>query len=331
MLSKYKKLKRKVRQTMKNQKIIALILAMAMIMAVAAGCNAGPEDKKTPEDAAQAQTTTVETEAVTEEKTEEATTENNSTKTSTKQNPTTQSKKSATVWKEVPIPYEKRQVSYSMEPFDLEEILLGYDKGMNGEILYKLNTFIFKGTILNMKEYEVSWIDDEIGPIEPRNNAILEVKVNKEYYGKSPVKGDILKVGYPSSLADENFYSAKLVEKGEYIFITWILDDEYIKYAQEVSPSYKGENEKYADVSLSGTYYRLFPVENGKVIMYGEYFAYNENVSKNTLPYDSANSKKLYGPELLKGGYFITLRIEDFENEFLKLIAKTEKEAVKSR
>ena len=71
---------------MKNQKIIALILAMVMTMAVAAGCNAGPEDKKTPEDAAQVQTTTAETEAATEEKTEEVTTEQTQKHTTIKPN-----------------------------------------------------------------------------------------------------------------------------------------------------------------------------------------------------------------------------------------------------
>ena len=310
---------------MKNQKIIALILAMAMIMAVAAGCNAGSEDKKTPEDAAQAQTTTAETEITTEEKTEEAATEQTTTK---KNSPTQTTKQTAKfpkpILNEVPIINVPDGIitSYaSGESFNMREVLE--------------NSYVFKGTIIGMKEYHITWIDFKGRERTLMDNiTILDVKINKEYNGKIPMKGDIIKIYYPLPVSVIFEYSVRIREKEEYLFISEILNERWMK-SREYLNYFDGEYDplpdprEWADVSICSGRSDIFPVEDNQIIIGRGYFDHNkeimDSVSKKIIPYEQVNkTNNLTTPEeSLKSGAFIALDEKDFAYEFKKLFENT--------
>ncbi len=227
---------------------------------------------------------------------------------------------STTVWKEVPISDKKIPVSSSLLPFDLREILLGYDSDFN----YQFNTYIFKGTILNYKAYQVSWTNENAEKVGPFEKTIIEVHVDKTYYGNLPIKSDILKIYYPMPLTWEIDGSVGIKKNSEYIFITKVLDENYTSAVKMITPEYKGENEKYADVSLGGTNYRLLPVIDKNVILHSGFFVDNKEVMHKIIPYETINTSGLVHLDHFEIGGYIALSIDDFEIEFPKLIEQLE-------
>ena len=113
-------------------------------------------------------------------------------------------------WKEFSIKDGASYAYSNINNFDLKKTITDAD-------------YVFSGTVVSRKEYQVEWIDDSEtwGPFP---NSVIEVRVNKEYNEKSPVNGDIVKVYYPYSLSTVFGGSFLIKDDGEYVFVTRALD-----------------------------------------------------------------------------------------------------------
>jgi hypothetical protein len=223
-------------------------------------------------------------------------------------------KSSTTLWIEKPMEaVEAGQVTANatLLPFDLKKVITEAD-------------YVFQGTIVNRKEFAVSWNDTNGEAWGPFVSSVIEVKVKKEFYGTSPVSGGTIRVSYPFSLSDVFENSVYLKDNGEYIFISKALDKEYVDYVKKYAPDDKFESEKYADVYIGNSWDRVFPIEQGKVICYNEYFSYNDTLTKSIVPYQEITTDKLATPQLLESGYFIAFNESNFEKAFTELFKTPE-------
>lgn len=196
--------------------------------------------------------------------------------------------------------------------FDLKKIITEAD-------------YVFSGTVVDRKEYEVEWTDDNGEKWGPFPSSVIEVKVNKEYYGKSPVDGDIIRVYYPYSLSTVFEGSFIIKDNGEYVFITQALDQEFVERRKKESPDDRFEQEKYADVYISNPSYSLMAKDNGKIFMYHDYFEWDKNNVKNITYDKSVKTDKMSSSDLIKTGWFISLDEKDFDKSFSQLFEKPEK------
>ena len=103
-------------------------------------------------------------------------------------NVTTLAPSGKTSWKEVPIHEGEYRANALLVEFDLRKIMQSAD-------------YIFCGTVINRREFEVEWEDENGERRGPFPSSVLEVKINKEYCGKSPIYGDKILVYYPQSLS----------------------------------------------------------------------------------------------------------------------------------
>lgn len=186
--------------------------------------------------------------------------------------------------------------------FDLRETITNAD-------------YVFSGTVVSRKEYEVSWTDKEGKPWGPYKRSIVEVEVDHAYYGQSPVKGDVVKVFYPYSLSTVYENSVLIKDQGKYVFVTRTLDEEFVKLRDKESPLDGSEEEKYADVYINSPIFSSLPIEKGNVIAYDEYFDWNENIMKKAKS-NIETDKISYGQT---GPWFVVLDKKDFDSAFLQL------------
>ena len=234
------------------------------------------------------------------------------------------------VWEEVPIARSDIPNSLmSRSPFDLRAIITGSTWYSHD---YTYNTYVFSGTIVGMKEYLHSWTNDsdKWGPFA---RAILEVKITKEYNGKSPVDGDIIKVVYPFSLSDVFNNCFHILGGVEYVFVgNWVLDEKYTDYITKYSPYNIGSDiEKHGDVIMGAPWCSLFPIQDDKVIFNHAFLLHDEAAMKNLLPLDTIKQDIFTTPEVsfcdpmtMTGG-FVVMNRDDFEEAFLKLFENPEK------
>ncbi len=217
----------------------------------------------------------------------------------------------ASVWKEVSINDEMYVASASLENFDLKETITESD-------------YVFSGTVVNREEYEVEWVDDNGEQWGPFPSSVIEVKINKEYYGTSPVKDDIIRVYYPYSFSVAFKGSFLIKDNSEYVFVTRALDEKFVEQREKENPDDKFEQEKYADVYISNAYYSLLPVDNEMVFMNHDYFGWNEDVMKKTESSEYAQTDKVTSSEVIENGWVIALNENDFDNSFSELFENQE-------
>ena len=234
----------------------------------------------------------------------------------------TPTKPSNAVWKEVPIKDEPLWVGASRSPFDLKATVMGTTQ--DG---YTFNTFVFSGTVINRKEYRISWTSDEGELWGSYPYSVIEVRINKKYHGKSPVAGNVIRVLYSYSLSEIFYDSVYIKEGGEYVFASnWVLDERYTNNIAKLSPdSVNNGFTEYADIMVGSAWCSLLPIENGKVVSYFGYFNHDETVESKTLSPDSVKTTLLTNPDSLKNGDFIAMNLKDFEEEFLKLFENPDK------
>ena len=229
--------------------------------------------------------------------------------------------KSNAVWKEVPIvrDFNRPPLKAAWPPFDLKESITGNSKDLNN---YTFNTYVFKGTVIGLKEYEVTWINESNEERGPFSRTIIEVRINKEYHGKLSVNGDIVRVLYTISLSDTFNDSVHVKEGVEYVFANcWVLDDTYTNYEEKYNrDSLNSGSREYADIILGGTRWGLFPIEGENIILNYEYFEHDENAKRKNISYQEVKTEMLTSKESLESGKFIVMRITDFEEEFTNLI-----------
>lgn len=219
---------------------------------------------------------------------------------------------SAASWKEVPIEEGKYEAQGSMQEYDLKKIINEAD-------------YVFSGNIVDRKEYEVEWTDENGELRGPFSKSVIEVKINNEYYGESPVSGDSIRVYYPYSLSMDFKGSFAMEEGKEYIFVAKAFDEEFIERRKRETPDSKYEQEKYADVYISDACYDLLPVEDGNVYMYHDYFYWNDEVMDQVKSEEVVATEDVVEPDLIESGWFIALDEQNFENAFLQLFEKPEK------
>ncbi|MCL1866554.1 MAG: hypothetical protein FWF82_04020 [Oscillospiraceae bacterium] len=224
-------------------------------------------------------------------------------------------------WIEVPVGIPRTWDTDTFSPsaqfeFDLRNTIIGNAFGIT------FNTYSFRGTVVGIKEYEVSWTDSDGRFRDSHSRSVLEVKVNEEYHGKSPVEGDIIMVSYPTSMSIVYQDSVDVKVGGEYVFANSRVLDEI--YNESTKESDDGVTE-HADVQVIGYVRGLFPVDDGQVVLYAGYFSHDEDTMKKAIPMDSVNcSMLLGGSDLLEQGYCVALSLSDFESAFLKLFENPE-------
>ncbi len=216
-----------------------------------------------------------------------------------------------TVWKEVPIEDGKYISNTIKNKFDLKNIVT------NAE-------YVFRGTVVNKQEFEVSWNDDNGENWGPFPSSIIEVKINETYSGESPVDTDTIKVYYPNSLSVKPESSFNIVSNNEYIFVSKLLDEEFVKYKNENAPYDKFKQEDYADVYIEDTSYNILPIKNENVYFNANYFSWDKDLLKQT---DENITTKKEIAELgdLDNGWCISCKTNKFNKYFKKMLKEPEK------
>ena len=102
------------------------------------------------------------------------------------------------------------------------------------------------------------------------------------------------------------------------------MDETYENYAKRNDPDIYKHNLilNKADVIMGGVWNSLFPVENGKVFVYHEYFDKDENVKQKFLSADNESANKLISEDSITSGNYIILREDDFKTEIKKLLSE---------
>lgn len=211
-------------------------------------------------------------------------------------------------WKEVPIKEGAYLVSGAFSIFDLKKTITNAD-------------YVFSGTVMSRKEYEVFWTDKEGKSWGPYSSSIIEVKVDHDYYGQSPVKGTIIKIHYANSLSTVFENSVQIKDEGEYVFVTRALDDQYVERRKKETPDDGSEPEKYADVYIPSPYYSLLPIDKGTVFMYHQYFSWDNDIMKKVK--SNVETDKI-SSEAIENGLYIALGKEDFDDAFNQLFENLE-------
>jgi len=224
-------------------------------------------------------------------------------------------------WDELPI-FDRSTVSPTptqnlRTKFDLRAIIKG-----EGSDNYIFNTYVFSGKVIYLKEYSVSWTDENGEKWGPFPRAVMEVAVNREYFGKSPVEGNVIKILSTSSLSWVLNNSVQIKESGEYVFVNcWVLDEVYDNYDVIYNPAaVNADLSSYADVIIGGAWNSMFPIKEDNVVLYHGYFEHDEEAKSKILPYDAINATDiLTNPHSLETGDFVAMKMDDFEEAFLRL------------
>ena len=216
-------------------------------------------------------------------------------------------KRGNSTWKEIPIQEGAFRSTASFLGFDLREVITNAD-------------YVFSGKVISRKEYEVSWTDKDGKQWGPYEKSIVEVEIKHDYYGQSPVEGNIIKVYYPYSLSTAYRNSVLIREQGEYVFVTRALDEKFVERKKKEAPLDGAEEEKYADVYIENPRNRLFPIEKENVLVYRDYFNWNDDVMKKVKP-DVETDKISYGKA---DPWFLVLSKQDFDSAFSLLFENPE-------
>ena len=134
------------------------------------------------------------------------------------------------------------------------------------------------------------------------------------------MKGKVIRVLYPYSLSDLYANSVSIKENSEYVFANcWVLDEKYTEYGKKHVTDDMSEPEKHADVVIGSAWSSLFPMDDGKVMLYHGYFDHDEEAKERILPTHSIATDKLTSPDSLSSGDFIAMNWVDFEKAFFAL------------
>jgi hypothetical protein len=228
------------------------------------------------------------------------------------------------IWREVPIPEGRVFATKTGRFFQLRDEVTGYDRDYG----HQFNVFVFRGTVLSLRDFEITWTDiynRERGPIIKGN---VEVEINQGYSGASPVDNDIIRLALSFSVSWEISGQPDLIVGNEYVFVTKVFDEAYDDFIERVSPDFRIDAEKYADVFLSG-FHSIFVVENEHVIINRRFFEHDNRVMQMALSPDSVrsvgfNENSLTSIVSLEQGGDIALSIADFDREFSQLVQNPE-------
>jgi len=221
----------------------------------------------------------------------------------------TQRPASATVWKELPL-QEPRYPNPSSIEFCPRGTITNTD-------------YVFSGKVIGIKEYEATWTIFEDDQEYPQRHVflILEVKIIKDIYGKRPaaVEGNIIRVNRSASSSNYGSHDVLIIQDKEYVFVTAAYDEEFLALQAERYPNDKSGVENFADVSVGLGTTTLFPMEDGNVVVFHDYFEHiMDNIKQCVILIDKLPANRVT-EDCLELGFFIGLSMEDFEREFPEL------------
>lgn len=179
--------------------------------------------------------------------------------------------------------------------------------------------YVFSGTVIDRHEYEVEWIDEDGELWGPFQKSVIEVKVNKEYFGTSPSGTNVLRIYYPYSLSMTFENSFLMQDDGEYVFITRALDEEFVQYRNTYSPHDRYRQENHADVYISDPCFDIMPIEDDAVIMYQDYFSWDSDISNLTYSDNLPETNKISSSASAEQGFYIAVDRENFDVVFPQL------------
>lgn len=200
---------------------------------------------------------------------------------------------STTTWEETAIDKFIKQKSAMYKPFELDNVINETD-------------LVFSGTVIDRKEYNIKWIDENGENWGPYRNSIIEVKVNDVYYGQTDK--ETIKIYYPESLTTLQSGAFLIKDDQEYIFRANAFDDDY--YAKKANnPFDRFEQEKYADIYITNSRDGIMPVINDVVSVYNGFFENDENAFSKALSKDEVTDS--IPDEANKANWFMFFRKDD--------------------
>jgi hypothetical protein len=210
-----------------------------------------------------------------------------------------------TEWNEVDIkPNDPNQHgSPSLKPFELDVIVNNAD-------------LVFRGTIIDRKEYEVSWTDDNGQNWGPNGNGVFEVRVDEVYCGQTDRK--TLRIYFPSRFRQSGNGIFGLNDGQEYIFIANAFDNDYYAHLAE-NPLDRTEPYRHADMYINGTRENAIPIINDIVLPYYDFFKDNESVLAKDIPYEDVQE---FLPEEAKYSTHLRFRKEDIIGDIKELFTR---------
>lgn len=214
--------------------------------------------------------------------------------------------KGDSVWTEVPIVEGQYVGSGSISEFDPQKIVTDAD-------------YVFSGTVMDRHEYEVEWTDENGEPWGPFRKSVIEVKVDKEYFGTSPSESDVVKIYYPYSLSMTFENSFLIQDDGKYVFITRALDEKFVQFRNANSPHDRFEQENHADVYISDPCFDIMPIEGDTTIMYHDYFSWDTDTANQIYSDNLPETDKISSSALAEQGFYIAMDTEDFDVAFPQL------------
>lgn len=217
--------------------------------------------------------------------------------------------------------YVANHVVYgSRSEFNLNDILTGNNN--------TFNTFVFMGTVEEIKSYEVSWTDENDEEWGPFLRNIITVKIDKSYTDDISFDNNCVRVLTTDPLMVDKEGSININIGDTYVFANcWVLDKKYFNYiATNNSISYENDlSLREADVIMGGAWNSAFPVMDDKVIVYHEYLENNSNALSNKVSANSIDSDRFVSSDSIANNEYIILNASDFEVSFKSLLdnAKT--------
>lgn len=210
-----------------------------------------------------------------------------------------------TEWNEVDIkPNDPNQHgSPSLKPFELDVIVNNAD-------------LVFRGTIIDRKEYEVSWTDDNGQNWGPYGNGVFEVRVDEVYCGQTD--RETLRIYFPSRFRQSGNGIFGLNDGQEYIFIANAFDNDYFAHLAENTLD-RTEPYKHADMYINGTRENAIPIINDIVLPYYDFFKDNESVLAKDIPYEEVQELL---PEEAKYSTHLRFRKEDIIGDIKELFTR---------
>lgn len=166
------------------------------------------------------------------------------------------------IWTEVPIIDESYAISATYENFDLEQFTDRTD-------------FVFRGRVIDRKEYSVQWIDENEEIWGPYPSSVIDVQIIEEYYGNNPVAGETIQIYCPLPLSAVISDSFQIKKDHEYIFMTEYLDDDFIKERNLNCPDDKFEQEKHADVYVPNLKDNVISILNNNAVISTDFLQSN--------------------------------------------------------
>ena len=211
-----------------------------------------------------------------------------------------------TVWTEVPIDEGAYKISATYHDFHPKELISEAD-------------YVFSGTVVDRKEYEVQWTDENGEKWGPYPSSVIEVKVDKEYYGNTITEGDTIKVYFPNSLSALIDGAFQIKDDSEFIFITRALDEEFVDEKMKNSPYDKFEQEKYADVYISNSRDNIINISDDIIAIYQGFFENNKYKEKSISNKD-VSLNNVITSDIIEGEEFVFFNKTEFEEAFSKML-----------